>query len=164
MTAESDPFSKKVRVRACGLLKNEQGILLLKHIGVGPAGFLWSPPGGGVKFGDSLEATVIREFLEETQLTVQVMKYLFTNEFLGLTHHAIEVFYEVKLLRGEIKLGKDPELPDNQQILADIKFMSNEDINRLPLENLHNVFHHCDPPSSILSRKGLFNFHENSIE
>ena len=74
MNAPRDPFSKKVRVRACGILKNEQGILLLKHLGIGPAEFLWAPPGGGVKFGDTLEETVQREFLEETGLTVSVYR------------------------------------------------------------------------------------------
>ena len=75
-----NPCEGKVRVRVCGILHENGKILLLKHESIGPAGYLWSPPGGGVEFGESLVETLEKEFLEETNLSIKVGNYLFTNE------------------------------------------------------------------------------------
>ena len=48
-------FGGKVRVRVGGILIENDQILLLKHEGVGKKEFLWSPPGGGMEFGENAE-------------------------------------------------------------------------------------------------------------
>ena len=48
-----NPFQGKVRVRACGILIENQRILLVKHRGLGAQGYFWSPPGGGMEFGEN---------------------------------------------------------------------------------------------------------------
>ena len=101
-----EQFIGKVRVRVCGILEEEGKILLLKHQPFGPAGYLWLPPGGGVEFGDTLEETLRREFLEETHLNIEIEKYLFSNEFITNQLHALEHFYLVKRISGQLKLGK----------------------------------------------------------
>ena len=111
-------YEGKVRVRAVGLLFEDDRVLLLKHQGLGPEGYLWSPPGGGVDFGMSAADTLKKEFLEETSLEVEVGAFLFVNEHLDERHHAIELFFEVHRLSGAPTLGSDPE--SETQILTEI--------------------------------------------
>ena len=43
----------------------------------------WSFPGGGVDFGETLQEAIVREFKEETGLTVTVGSFLFIYEYIG---------------------------------------------------------------------------------
>ena len=151
-------FENKVRVRVCGILKENDQILLLKHDKIGPAGFLWSPPGGGVDFGITLEETLKNEFAEETNLEIEVMDYLFTNEFIAKRHHAIELFYLVKRISGTLALGNDPELPPEKQILSEARFFSAEELDSLPENTIHNAFNAANARDKITELKGLFTF------
>ena len=153
-----DPFSHKVRVRVCGILTENDKILLLKHDSIGQEGHLWAPPGGGVAFGESLDECLKKEFLEETNLVIEVGSYLFTNEYIGPKYHAIEVFFEVFLKSGALKLGSDPELPLNEQILSEAKFFSPEELEALPDNTLHNAFYASETPYKITDLKGLLTF------
>ena len=159
-----DPFTKKVRVRSCGILLEKESILLLKHMGIGPVGFLWGPPGGGVEFGESLEEALIREFKEETGLTVTINRYLFCNEFLGNEHHALEFFYEVHRDSGSLQLGTDPEIDPNSQMLADIRFFNEEELEDLPADGVHSIFRLGKTPSEVMTLNGLFKFDKNCIK
>lgn len=85
-------FGGKVRVRVGGILIEDNKILLLKHEGVGKMEYLWSPPGGGMEFGENAEENLKREFLEETGLNIRVDEMLFMNEFINYKIHAIELF------------------------------------------------------------------------
>lgn len=153
-----DPFEGKVRVRVSGILKENNKILLLKHENLGPKGFLWLPPGGGVEFGESLHEALKKEFLEETNLNIEVGEYLFTNEFLQNPYHAIEIFFLVKRLSGTLKLGFDPELSNSDQILSEVKFFSPAEINNLAADTTHNTFSATGIGQEITDLKGLFTF------
>lgn len=132
-------FANKVRLRICGVLCREDRILLIRHQGIGPAGFLWSPPGGGVQFGESITTTLKREFLEEAGLDVEVQDFLFFHEHISDRLHAVELFFKVTFLSGQMALGLDPELPLDQQILTEIRYWSPQEISNQP--ELH--FHAC---------------------
>ena len=149
-------FQGKVRVRACGLLIEQNKILLLKHDGLGPDGHLWLPAGGGVEFGQSAEETVVREYLEETGLNIEIVKYLFANEHIDEKHHAVELFFLVKRLSGELRLGSDPEL--KEQILTDIHFFSDSDIRQLAKSNVHSIFTEATDLEHLVSLRGYFKF------
>ncbi len=151
-------FSRKVRVRACGLLEEDDSILLLKHNQIGEKGYLWSPPGGGVEFGDNSEDTLIREFSEETGLKIRVDDFLFVNEYIDDRFHAVELFFSVKQIGGQLKLGKDPELAKNRQILEDIKFITYNELKNMDVKTLHNAFSYFDEPRDIFKIKGHINF------
>jgi len=151
-------FQGKVRVRVCGILTEESRILLLKHENLGPAGFLWSPPGGGVEFGDSLHETFVREFKEETNLDVSVGLYLFTNEYIDKKYHAIELFFEVTRVGGQLKLGHDPELPLANQMLSEARFFTKEELLKLPQNVLHNAFSNTNKQNTINELEGLITF------
>lgn len=125
-------FGNKVRIRACGVLVENDAILLVKHEGLGPAGFLWNPPGGGVQFGETVEQTVEREFLEETGLTVHTEKFLVFSEHIGDGLHALELFFKVKKAGGNLVLGTDPELEGKIQMMTDLRFWKRDEILQYP--------------------------------
>jgi len=130
-------FGGRIRVRICGILIENEQILLCKHKGLGEAGFLWNPPGGGAHFGETYTNTLKREFLEETNLKIEVGKFLIFNEFIRKGIHALELFFEVKRIEGILKLGTDPELSMEEQMLVDLKFLSIEEIRQLPDHQFH---------------------------
>ena len=119
-------YGNKIRVRVCGICVQDDKILLVNHSGMNESGEFWSPPGGGLEFGESIEDCLKREFLEETNTVISVGKFLKINEFVKPPLHAIELFYEVKILSGEIKIGFDPEM--DYQIIKDIQWLSFADV------------------------------------
>jgi len=147
-------YQGKVRVRVCGILIESDKLLLLRHKGIGEDGFLWSPPGGGVEFEEKAEVALEREFFEETGLSVQVNDFLFTNEYIDLQHHAIELFFKVTKIEGEMKLGIDPEL--DEQILTDIRFLSMSDIKRLPPTSVHGILSRIRNLKELIELKGYY--------
>lgn len=151
-------FSGKLRVRVCGLLEKDGKILLLKHQSIGPAGYLWSPPGGGVEFGESMHEALEKEFLEETNLSIKIDRYLFINEFISSEHHAIEVFFKVNYISGELILGSDPELSPENQILTEAKFFGLEELEKIPENAIHNAFNATDKRDQIMDVDGLLTF------
>lgn len=130
-------FAGKVRIRVCGVCIRQNRILLVKHRGLGPAGYLWNPPGGGIDFGESVEQALKREFLEETGLQIEVGNFLHFNEFIGQGLHALELFFEVSMVGGELRLGTDPELDSGSQMMEELKFWSKIEIANEPVELFH---------------------------
>lgn len=148
-------FSHKVRVRSCGILIENNKILLVKHNHIGPKDFFWIPPGGGVEFSSTLENTMIREFKEETNLDVIIDQLLFTTEHIDNNFHAIEFFFSVKKIGGNEKLGIDPELSPDKQILSELKWMSLDDIHRLDPLTIHHSLHNLQNINDVLKKNGL---------
>lgn len=139
-------FSQNVRLRACGLLIENDQILLVKHVGLGEAGFLWNPPGGGLQFGESVRQAVEREFVEETGLVVEASDFVHFSEHIGDGLHALELFFNVRRLSGELKLGTDPELGDRLQMMVDLRFWSKTEIEQQPASYFHKGIDHFFPP------------------
>ncbi len=156
-------FGGKVRIRVGGILIENDKVLLLKHQGVGPDQYLWSPPGGGMEFGQDAEENLVREFKEETFLDVQVNKFLFVNEFKDDKIHAIELFFQVTKTAGELSLGRDPEMKENQ-ILSEIKFFDYNDLKKVQKNRLHNMFHAINKPQEVFNLTGYFKFVINSLK
>lgn len=156
-------FGGKVRVRVGGILIEDNKVLLLKHDGVGKKDYLWSPPGGGMEFGENAEENLKREFFEETGLQIKVDELLFINEFINNKIHAIELFFKVKKTGGILKLGNDPEM-GNQQILCDLAFFDENKLKNTEKDYLHNMFIGINKPQEVLNLKGYFKFVNNSIK
>jgi 8-oxo-dGTP diphosphatase len=119
-------YGYQLRVRICGICVQEGKILLINHSGMNENGEFWSPPGGGLEFGETIENCLKREFLEETNTIISIGKLLVVNEFIKNPLHAIELFYEVKIEAGQVKKGFDPEM--EEQIIRDIQWMSYEEV------------------------------------
>jgi 8-oxo-dGTP diphosphatase len=139
MPVNSSPFLRKVRIRACGILVENQRILLVKHLGLGIHGYFWSPPGGGLEFGEPVESAVCREFLEEVNLEVETEGFGSFHEHIDERFHALELFFRVRRISGEIKLGKEPEAGLEGPLLVDLRWFSQKELSKLPEGTCHRV-------------------------
>ncbi len=122
-------YGNRIRIRVCGICIQNNKILLVKHKSITRTGFFYSPPGGGIDDGETAIEALKREFLEETDLQVEVGELLFVNDFVKPPLHGVELFFEIKIVGGELKIGQDPET--NQQIIEDINWYSFEDLKML---------------------------------
>lgn len=155
-----EKFGNKLRVRVCGILIEEEKILMIKHRSIGKNGMLWAPPGGGMQYGESAEKTIHREFEEETGLKINVDRYLFTHEFLNPPLHAIELFFEVSRLSGDLKRGYDPEMHIDEQIIAQVAFLDMDKIKEIDHDSLHYVLRLVKNLNELLSLDGYIKFEE----
>ena len=133
-----DPFEGKVRIRICGVLMEENRLLLVKHQGLGELGYFWSPPGGGIEFGETHENTLTREFREETGLEVEVAGFAGFHEHLDARYHALELFFYVKKSSGEISAGSEPEGNEFSPVLTDIAWLSLPELEAMPAKAFHS--------------------------
>ena len=147
-------FGNKIRIRVCGICELQGGLLLVNHSGITMDDF-WAPPGGGIEFGESMETCLKREFLEETGLKISVGEYAFTCEYVHPPLHAIEIFFKVITVGGDLSVGMDPEMLDNQ-IIKEVKFIPWREIDALKRESRHGIFNLLDTSSKIVDLKGHF--------
>lgn len=146
-------YGGKVRVRACGMCWQGNALVLVNHRGLGSPDF-WSPPGGGIEFGETAEATVIREFKEETGLEVAVENFLFACEYIDLPLHAVELFFQVTLIGGTLGTGNDPEMNANEQIIQDVRFWSYPALQNMEEHAKHAVLNHFNDAEKLKSAVG----------
>ncbi|WP_071885898.1 NUDIX domain-containing protein [Hymenobacter sedentarius] len=134
-------YSGQVRVRVGGLLLRDGAMLLAGHRGLLPKGKpFWSPPGGGWQFGESIREALVREFREETGLTVQVGRFLHLHEFSSGKLQALELFFEVHAEEGaQPQLGHDPEHAADQQLLTELSWFTPRQLMQLPPAQVHPV-------------------------
>jgi ADP-ribose pyrophosphatase YjhB (NUDIX family) len=144
-------YGGKVRVRACGLCLSEGKLLLINHK-MSENGDFWAPPGGGVEFGQSVQATVEREFSEETGLSVACGEFLFGCEFIKQPLHAVELFFAVRQIAGTLRVGQDPEV----QIIRDVRFMEQGEIDRMPPQSIHGIFQIRRKVTDLMTLKGFY--------
>jgi 8-oxo-dGTP diphosphatase len=147
-------YGNILRIRACGLCIENDQLLLVNHMGLTNGDF-WAPPGGGMQFGEVATDCVVREFLEETGLVVEVRDFLFACEFMKEPLHALELFFLVKKVGGQLLKGIDPESGSNQ-IIKEVKFMDWGEIDRLNKGNLHGIFGRVEQASKIIELRGYF--------
>ncbi len=121
-------YTGKLRVRASGLLVEDEKLLLVKLRSPISNDDIWMPPGGGVEFGESIHAALKREYKEETGLSVEVGKLIHINELIDEPFHAIEFFFWVKEIGGVLELGKDPEHAAEFQLLKELQFVSYQEL------------------------------------
>ncbi|MCW9707774.1 NUDIX domain-containing protein [Fodinibius salsisoli] len=132
MSFDNDVFSHRVRLRACGLLVQEEKILLVKIHSPVIDQQVWMPPGGEVEFGESMAQSLEREFQEETQATVTVGGLLHINELIDEPFHAVECYFEVHHQSGTPALGGDPELNAGDQLLEAVEWMPIAELDDRP--------------------------------
>ena len=151
-------YGHKVRVRVCGICLDGNSILLIRHRGLGAEGELWLPPGGGVEYLENSESALKREFKEETGLDIVVNQFLFCNEYIGEPLHALELFFEVKVIGGKLVKGKDPEHESTDQIITEVKFVTFKEIEVINKDKLHGCMRNLSDVESLLNMRGYFKF------
>ena len=144
-------YGNQVRVRVCGLCWKDGGLLMVNHRGLTHGDF-WAPPGGGLEFGNTVHECLQKEFLEETGLRITIKQFLFACEFVKNPLHAIELFFEVEAIDGNLQKGDDPELAMIEEVL----FMQPEEIARVPIPSLHGIFGLVPTPEDLKTLTGFF--------
>jgi 8-oxo-dGTP diphosphatase len=154
ISSVENEYGNKVRVRACGICLVDNKVLLVNHQMYAGQDF-WSPPGGGVHFGEKAADAVVREIAEETGLVVKVDTFLFTREFVNPPLHAIELFFRVSVTDGHILVGSDPEFTSGEQIINQVAFLTLIQLNAIPEEAKHSIFAGISSWESMLAKGGL---------
>jgi 8-oxo-dGTP diphosphatase len=87
----------------------------------------WSPPGGAVENGETLEQAVLREIKEETGYDIEVIGLYSVREmfFIENSHHAIIFTFLARIIDGEINFMD----PDNE--VVDIEWLDIPTANEL---------------------------------
>jgi len=115
------------RLAVRGLLLIEDRLLLVNAWGGGKSELLCAP-GGGVELHSSLHDNLIREFHEETGLTIAVGAPCLVNEFHAPGHdfHQVDIYFRVTLISG------DPMTPwtDPEGIVTERHLIARDQIHR----------------------------------
>jgi len=130
---------KQPRIRVCGLLLRQEALLMVKIHPPTRNHPIWMPPGGRLHHGESLQQGAHREFLEETQLEVQVEHLVFVHQFLEAPFHALE-FYFYCTGTDERKVPEIVEAPENadgEAVLLDVDFIPMAELGSLQTEPRH---------------------------
>lgn len=147
-------YGNRLRLRVCGLYRENDRLLMVRHRGVGPTDTFWCPPGGGMQFGEAAPDALVREFSEETGLIVVADELLFFNEFMNPPLHALELFFRVRVVAGVLKTGSDPEMEPDQQIIDDVSMMTFAEIKAYPPHEVHALFAHSQSLDDVFDLRG----------
>jgi 8-oxo-dGTP diphosphatase len=134
----------QVRLRVSALCIRDAKVLLIEHKSFAPEDpelpeSYWILPGGAVERGETLNEAVKREMMEETALECKVGSLLFIKELLypypgaleqGTLHHSVSLGFFCTVTGGEMITGKDPEYPDDQQVILQVRWIPLADLDR----------------------------------
>lgn len=128
-THQRDLRNFKFRASVYGILIRNGQILLKRS----PLIEQFELPGGGIELDETIEPALLREFEEETGITIKVKKLLGAEDsfftFNGSDAHGILLFYEVEETGGTLA----PKHGDS----VEAKFF---DIQSLGMENVQRAF------------------------
>jgi len=94
-------------VRAYGILIHDEAVALVRSSNPLHQPPLWWLPGGGIDFGETPEETLIREFEEETGLSVGAPELFSVTSDVrkrdnGDRIHTVRIIYTVDLVGGDL--------------------------------------------------------------
>lgn len=147
-------YGNRLRIRVCGLYCEKDRLLMVRHRGINATDTFWCPPGGGAQFSETAPDALIREFLEETGLEIEIGDMLFVNEFMQPPLHAMELFFTVRVTGGSLRQGFDPEMSLAGQIIEDVRLMTFDEIKQYPPEEVHALFQYCDSLDDVFRLRG----------
>lgn len=90
-----------------GIVFDEDGRVLLVQRGKPPGEGLWSVPGGRLEPGETIEAAIAREVLEESGLVVEVGPHVETLERVGEDYHYVIHDHVARVRGGTLSAGDD---------------------------------------------------------
>ena len=115
------------RIRVAGILIENDKILLIQHYKNNKK--YWLIPGGGNDWGETAKEALIREYKEETNMDIEVDKFLFFSETISPNkeRHVLNLFFKVHRNNKNdynIQLG-------NEEVLTDLKFVTKEELKKM---------------------------------
>src|SRR5512146_1080079 len=102
-------------VRYQGAIIQDDQILLIMHREHSTGRAYWLLPGGGREPGETEEACVQREMLEETSLEIVVERLLLDNPGVPTDVYKRFKTYLCRIVKGEAKPGYEPEVEAAQK-------------------------------------------------
>jgi 8-oxo-dGTP diphosphatase len=109
------------------IIKYNSNLLLVKK---NSKDDIWSFPGGAVELGETLEAALIREVLEETRINIEILSLVKNQNVIRFDEnkkvklHYVLSIYEGKYISGIPKFGDD---------VIDASWHKISDLNKLKL-------------------------------
>ena len=96
------PACEHPRVRVAALLLIDDRVLLVRHRKEGRSYHLL--PGGGVEWGESLSAALVREVAEETGLEIDVGRPLLLSDTIDPSgsRHVVNITFAATVIGGEL--------------------------------------------------------------
>lgn len=123
----------RFHVGVYGIFVNQERILLIKKARGAYKG-MFDLPGGGIEFGEKIEETLKREFIEETGLVLSDFSFIANNEYFSeylndqgeprKLHH-LGLYYKVSASLENLKTG-----PDGQDSLG-AEFVNIRDLDKI---------------------------------
>lgn len=112
MPISESAYPQHPRLAVGAVVFNNARILLVKR-GHSPAKGQWAIPGGNVKLGESLQAAVQREILEETGIEIKAGDPVYTFDAIvkdvqgSIQFHYVIVDLAAEYIKGELRPGDD---------------------------------------------------------
>jgi ADP-ribose pyrophosphatase len=104
--------------RSCAAIIQDDAILMVRQTYKGET--IWTFPGGRLEYDETPSQCAIRETKEETGLEIEISGKV--CEFLNEKINGMYYCYLGGVVGGTLQLGSDPELSEDNQELADIKW------------------------------------------
>ncbi len=114
--------------RSCVALIEDDLILMVRQTYRGET--FWTFPGGSIEPGETPEAAAIREAREEVGLDVKIIRLLCRTP--RTIAPGVYSCYLGQIVDGEIALGSDPEQPDDNQELHEVRWFPLEQVQEHP--------------------------------
>jgi 8-oxo-dGTP diphosphatase len=122
-------------VRVYGLLIKDGHLLVSDEYCNGT--YMTKLPGGGLEFGEGPAECIVREFMEETGLTVRIVRHFYTTDFFVLSQfnskgQLISIYYVVETDDDTSALPTVKEQYENLAAVEDAQAL-----RWMPLDTLH---------------------------
>ena len=99
----------KREIRYQGAVVQKDQLLLIQHTHHETGRAAWVLPGGGIEPGESENARVARELLEETGLSIAVERLIVHQTLSPNDYYVSRKTYLCRVLTGDVAPGFDPE-------------------------------------------------------
>ena len=117
-------MEEKPRIGSAAVIQKQDKFLLIERNKENLRGY-WVLPGGKVEYGENIKQTVIREVKEETNLNIELLKFLCWKEIIAPenNYHRIVFFHLAKALNPtDLKFDDDA---------SDAKWLTIDEIKKL---------------------------------
>jgi ADP-ribose pyrophosphatase YjhB (NUDIX family) len=128
-----------ITLRVYGILINEKNEILVSDEFI--RGNMYTKfPGGGLEFGEGTRDCLVREFMEEMNLRVEVGEHLYTTDFFQISafntaQQIVSIYYKVEALEQiAVPLRDKPFDFDEQQMAVYHQRGETETFRMIPLE------------------------------